>query len=626
MASSTGRPVPYNIDAEESTLASLMLDSDAITQILPFLKKDDFYREKHQWIYEALIELHTRNEPADLVTVADQLERQNRLADVGGAVALSALQLRLPTAIHVEHYGRIVERTAILRRLIGAAERIAKMAYDESEKEVGEIIERAERELFAVSQHRLTGAMVSLKDILGDFYKTVEQLYMHRQTVGLQTGFTDLDRLLGGFQAGDLIILAARPSMGKTSLALSLVESTSLKFGARVAFFSLEMGVEQLAQRLVSSQTGIDMKRLRVGPIYEEDLERVGFAVETLSKTQIFIDETPAITPLELRTKARRVVSEYGLDLIVIDYLQLMSSGRGNENRVQEVAYISRTLKELARELKVPVIALSQLSRGVESRQDKRPMLSDLRDSGCLAGESLVYLPDEGIYRRIDELVGQRGFNVLALNTESWQFESRPVTNAFSTGRKPVYKLTTQLGRSIRATGNHKFLTIEANDARTEKGWQPLSKLREGMRIALPRELPIVQSDELLALAQSDVYWDKIASIEADGEAEVYDLTVEGLHNFVSNNIYVHNSIEQDADIVMFIYRDVVYNKDTERPNIAEVIVSKHRNGPTGIVELRFSKENAKFSDLETGFYDDDDEDYGPPPVALEASLSDIIF
>lgn len=468
MASSTARPVPYNIDAEESVLASLMLDSDAITQILPFLKKDDFYREKHQWVYEALMELHTRNEPADLVTVADQLERQNRLGDVGGPVALSALQLRLPTAIHVEHYARIVERTAILRRLIGAAERIAKMAYDESEKDVSEIIERAERELFGVSQHRLTGAMVQLKDILGDFYKTVEELYMDRKTVGLQTGFTDMDRLLGGFQAGDLIVLAARPSMGKTSLALSLVESTSLKYGARVAFFSLEMGVEQLAQRLVSSQTGIDMKRLRVGPIYEEDLERVSFAVETLSKTQIFIDETPAITPLELRTKARRVVSEYGLDLVVIDYLQLMSSGRGKENRVQEVAYISRTLKELARELKVPVIALSQLSRGVESRQDKRPMLSDLRDSGA---------------------------------------------------------------------------------------------------------------------------------------------------------------IEQDADVVMFIYRDAVYNKETERPNIAEVIVAKHRNGPTGTVELRFSKENAKFTDLETsGFYDDEDEDYGPPPVALEAELNDIIF
>ena len=469
MASPIDRPLPFNVDAEEAVLGSLMLDPEAMTRIQPILNKDDFYREKHQWLYETFISLHARNEPFDFITVVAELERHGRLKDVGGHAAISALMLRVPTAIHIEHYGRIVERNAVLRKLIGAAERIAKMAYADSKEDVSQIIERAEQELSAVSQHRITGAMMPLSEILGEFYKSVEQLYMGHDSVGLQSGFTDLDRLLGGFQKGDLIILAARPSMGKTSLALSLVESTALKYGARVAFFSLEMGVEQLAQRLVSSQTGIDIKRLRVGPIYEEDLERVGFAVETLSQVQVFIDETPAISPLELRTKARRVIHEYGLDLVVVDYLQLMTSGRGggsDKNRVQEVAYISRTLKELARELKVPLIALSQLSRSVESRQDKRPMLSDLRDSGA---------------------------------------------------------------------------------------------------------------------------------------------------------------IEQDADVVMFIYRDEVYNKESERPNIAEIIVSKHRNGPTGTVDLRFNKENAKFTNLETSFYDDE-EDYGPPPAPLDAQLDDIVF
>ena len=329
MASPIDRPLPFNVDAEEAVLGSLMLDPDAMSRILPILNKNDFYREKHQWLYEALSSLHARNEPFDFVTVVDELERHARLEDVGGHAAISALMLRVPTAIHIEHYAGIVERHAVLRRLIGAAERIAKMAYDETEKEISEIIERAEQELFAVSQHRITGAMIPLSEILGEFYKSVEQLYMGHDSVGLQSGFTDLDRLLGGFQKGDLIILAARPSMGKTALALSLVESTAMKYGARVAFFSLEMGGEQLAQRLVSSQTGIDIKRLRVGPIYEDDLDRVGFAVDTLSKTQVFIDETPAISPLELRTKARRVISEYGLDLIVVDYLQLMTSGRG---------------------------------------------------------------------------------------------------------------------------------------------------------------------------------------------------------------------------------------------------------------------------------------------------------
>lgn len=465
MASPFDRPAHYNIEAEEAVLGSLMIHPDAISRVRPFLTPADFYREKHKWIYEVLLLLHERNEPADPVMVMDELERSGRLGDVGGPAAISEIMLRVPTAIHVEHYGRIVERNAVLRRLVGAAEQIAKLAYDETDKDVAEIIERAEQALFAVSQHRLTGAMVPLKDILGDFYEMVEELYMQRQPVGLQTGFTDLDRLLGGFQVGDLIILAARPSIGKTSLALSLVESAALKFGARVAFFSLEMGVEQIAQRLISSQTGIDAQRLRVGPIYEEDLERVGFAVDVLGKTQVFVDESPAISPTEMRTKLRRVISEYGLDFVVVDYLQLMSSGRGSENRVQEISYISRMLKELARELKVPVLALSQLSRGVESRQDKRPMLSDLRESG---------------------------------------------------------------------------------------------------------------------------------------------------------------SLEQDADVVMFIYRDEVYNKNTDRPNIAEVIVAKHRNGPTGTVDLRFTRENAKFSNLET-FYAEED-DYGPPPAALDASLDDIIF
>ncbi len=465
MASPLDRPPLHNVEAEEAMLGSLMLDPDSISRVRPFVPPADLYREKHRWIYEALLSLQERSEAVDSVTVVDELERMGRLSDVGGPAALSEILRRVPTAIHVEHYARIVERNAVLRRLVGAAERIAKMAYEESEKEVSEIIERAERELFSVSQHRLTGAMVPIRDILGDFYEQVEALFLERHPVGLQTGFTDLDRLLGGFQQGDLIILAARPSIGKTALALSIMESAAVKYGARVAYFSLEMGVEQIAQRLVSSQTGIDAQRLRVGPIYEEDLALVGRALDVYGKTRIFVDETPAISPMEMRTKLRRVISEYGLDFVIVDYLQLMSTGRNSENRVQEVSFISRALKELAREMKVPVLALSQLSRGVESRQDKHPMLSDLRESGGL---------------------------------------------------------------------------------------------------------------------------------------------------------------EQDADVVMFIYRDEVYNKNTDRPNIAEVIIAKHRNGPTGVVDLRFTRENAKFSNLETFYVDDDD--YGPPPAALDATLDDIVF
>lgn len=888
------RPLPYNIEAEEAVIGSLMIDNSAITRIVTFLRAEDFYREKHQWLYEALFDLHSRSEPADPVTLTDELERNGRLSDVGGPAAVTELFMRVPTAIHVEHYARIVERNAILRRLVGAAEKIARMAYENQEQEVSEIIERAERELFSISQNRISGALVSLKEILGDYYEQVEELYLQRHAVGLQTGFTDLDRLLGGFQAGDLIILAARPSVGKTALALSLLESSALKFGARVAYFSLEMGVDQIAQRLISSQTGIDAQRLRVGPIYEEDLDRVNFAVESLSKTEVFVDESPALSPLDMRTKLRRLISERGLDLVMVDYLQLMTSGKGQDNRVQEISYISRMLKELARELKVPVVALSQLSRGVEQRQDKRPMLSDLRESGCLTGDTLITLADSGARVPIRELVGQSGFAVWALNETTQKLERAIVSNTFSTGIKPVLRLTTRLGRTLRATGNHKFLTIE--------GWKRLDEVKIGERLALPRVIPssqtptmsnaelaflghligdgctlprhviqyttreldlaelvadlatqvfggevaprvsaerqwyqvyiastrhhthgvygavrkwlmelgvwglrsyekrvpqkvfeqpvesialflkhlwatdgciklragkspypaiyyatssinlaldvqtlllhlqinarikrvpqinkgrdqyhiilsgqsdllrfcnevggvglykseavrrviesisgkventnkdvipyqiwgqyvkpsmqiagithrylhselnmaysgmtifsqnvsrdramrvakVVQSQPLEALATSDIYWDEIIAIEPDGMEEVFDLTVPGLHNFVANNIVTHNSIEQDADVVMFIYRDEVYNKNTERPNIAEIIVAKHRNGPVGTIELRFTRENAKFANLETYFGPDDN--FGPPPAPMDAGLDDIVF
>jgi replicative DNA helicase len=355
---------------------------------------------------------------------------------------------------------------------------------------------------------------------------------------------------------------------------------------------------------------------------------------------------------MEVRSKARRLQSQSGVDLIIIDYLQLMA-GKRSDNRVQEVSEISRGLKALARELNVPVIALSQLSRAVEGRQSHIPMLSDLRESGCLAGETLIYLPDQGIYRRIDELVGHSSFNVLALNTETWTLEPRLVVKAFTTGSKPIYRMKTRLGRTIRATANHKFLTIQ--------GWRRLDELAPGMDLAAPcisliamqsvqampamntllvgaspRGCPAMETSPALISTQTalgniarivgdhkgaplrcddgddtqrispipanggagDVYWDEIIAIEPDGESEVYDLTVEGLHNFVANDIVAHNSIEQDADIVMFIYRDELYNKETDNKGIAELHIAKHRNGPIGVISMRFDAATTRFDDL----------------------------
>ena len=384
-----------------------------------------------------------------------------------------------------------------------------------------------------------------------------------------------------------------------TSLCLSMAHNSAVKHGQSVAVFSLEMSKEQLVQRLLSMDAGIDQQRLRTGWIEDEEWDRIIYAMGTLSEANIWIDDTPGISTMEMRSKARRLQAEHGIDLIIVDYLQLMQSavgGKRNENRVMEISEISRSLKGLARELNVPVMALAQLSRQVESRQSKVPQLSDLRESGCLAGETLVYLPDEGIYRPIEQLVGQTGFRVLALNTQTWKLEPHVVTNAFATGRKPVYKLTTRLGRTVRATANHKFLTIH--------GWKRLDEIAKDERIALPRCLPgptqaTMSNDELALLGHligdgctcSDVYWDEIVSIGEDGEDDVYDLTVGKMHNFIANDIILHNSIEQDADIVMFIYREDVYNPDTERKNIADIIVAKHRNGPVGEISLYFHAE-----------------------------------
>ncbi len=396
-----------------------------------------------------------------------------------------------------------------------------------------------------------------------------------------------------------------------TAFCLNLAHNIAASYKLPVAVFSLEMSKEQLVQRLLASEAGIETGYLRSGRISQTQWEPLSRAISMLSEMPIYIDDTPNITVTEMRSQARRMQAEIGseLGLIIVDYLQLME-GAG-DNRVQELSKITRSLKGLARELSVPIIALSQLSRGVESRTNKRPMLSDLRESGCLVGDSLVTLADSGVQVPIQELVGKSGFKIWALNEETMQLEKAVVSNAFSTGVKPIFRLVTRLGRTIRATGNHKFLTIH--------GWQRLDEIQIGDRVALPRRVAhcgtalykqnlsqeraarlagIVKSEKLNCLANSDVYWDEIVSIEADGEEEVYDLTVPRLYNFIANNIIVHNSIEQDADLVLMLYRDEYYNSDSPDRGIAEVIIAKHRNGPTGSVKLLFDPQFTKFKNL----------------------------
>ncbi|MER2598182.1 MAG: replicative DNA helicase [Caldilineales bacterium] len=579
------RLVPANPEAEQAVLGSILIDPDAVIRVAAFLHADDFYQEKNGWIYQAILDLHERREPADFLTLTDELERRRQLDEVGGPAYVMDLINTVPTAIHVEHYARIVERTSVLRKLIRAAGQIAQIAYEETTEDVSQVVDRAEQIVFSVAERRAQRDLVAVRTLMGDVVDRIDYLYHHRgEILGVPTGFKLLDKVLGGLQKSDLLILAARPGMGKTSFSTSLAQSAARKYGKRVAIFSLEMSSEQLVQRMLSAETGIDSQRLRLGDIQgEEEWHKLMEAAGALSEAPIYIDDTPAVSTMELRTKARRLYAEHDLDLIVVDYLQLMQGDRRSENRVQEISNISRSLKGLARELNIPVLALSQLSRAVESRQDKRPILSDLRESGCLAGDSIVVLADTGQPVPIAQLAGQAGFKVWALNETTLKLEASEVSRAFSTGVKPVYRLVTRLGREIRATANHPF--------RTMAGWKRLDQLHSGEFIALP--------DEVDRPAASAICWDGIAAIEYAGEQEVFDLTVPVHHNFVANHIIVHNSIEQDADVVMFIYREDMYNEETDRQNVADVIIAKHRNGPTGTVSLFFRKELTQFRDLE---------------------------
>lgn len=584
--------VPASIEAEQALLGAVLIAPASFINVASFVREDDFFLLRHQHIWAAMSRLSERREPIDLLTVSEELDAAHQLNVIGGPAYLAQLANSSPTSVHAEFYAQLVERAAVRRRLLKAADEMKAVATDET-LDLDTVIGKAETALYSVTDRQIRRDFIQMDEAVNQYFDRIEHLINNpHDQYGVPSGFQDLDQLLGGFQRTDLVIFAGRPGMGKTSFLLSAALNAA-RLNRTIAVFSMEMGSEQLVQRLISMETGINSQALRLGRLTQGEYQRFVEAAGRLSRLPIFFDQTSQLTPVELRTKCRRLQHEYGLDMVVIDYLQLMSAGANfQNNRVQEISYISRSLKELARELNVPLFSASQLSRAVESRQDKRPQLSDLRESGCLAGEALVYLADDDIPVPIRALAGRRGFAVRALDTRTRTFERAEVSAAFCTGIKPVFRLKTADGRTIRATANHKFLTPD--------GWARLDTLRPGLSIAVP--LGVEQTAERAvprpAPTRADAAgWDAVESVTADGWTDVYDLTVPGHHNFVADDIVVHNSIEQDADVVMFLYRDAVYNKDTELPNQADIIVAKHRNGRTDTIHLYFDPALTKFMD-----------------------------
>lgn len=863
---------PHNLEAEESTLGAMMVSQAALDPVIgeARLTADDFYRARYGTIYAAIQELYERNDPIDALTVAELLRGQGKLEEVGGQEAINTLAASTPAPGSAGKYADIVKQNSMLRRLLGAAQRIQQSVHDR-EGEPDELVEQAEQLLFKVARAEQAGDFTSIEKILDKELDKLDKLATGQTGLtGTPSGFKKLDELTGGFQPGNLIVLAARPAMGKSSLVCNIAENVAWKAKKPVAFFSLEMSETELAHRFIASRARIRSDLLRKGNI-QKDWNKVLKACNELADAPLYIDDSSDLSMLDLRAKCRRLTSQVGgLGLVIVDYIQLMRTDDPRAGRVEQVGQMSRGLKILARELEVPVIGISQLSRAPEQRPDKVPILSDLRESGCLTGDTRVVLPDTGertTMRELSELDDPSGVRVLALNEATMKLEPRQLTHAFSTGVKPVFRLRTRLGRTIRATANHKFRAFD--------GWRRLDEIEPGNRLALPRTLrgacgearsmsgeelallghligdgctlprhaiqyttndvqlavgvvnlaeavfeeaitprivkernwfqvylpstrhlghgrrnPVaewmdelgvfglrshekrvpddvftqppgliakflrhlwstdgcvwlskadgsrriyyatssaqlasdvqslllrlginarisevankskgqfhvdvsgaedmsqfllavgaltdarsatgrliadrigatvantnrdvipreawdsivrpamgaagvtsralqadlgmsycgstlyrsnigreragrvaeaVASVELATLAESDVYWDEVVSIEPDGTEEVFDLTVDDLHNFVADDIVVHNSIEQDADIVSFIFRDEYYNEDSQRPGEADLIIAKHRNGPIGKIPLAFQDQFPKFVNM----------------------------
>jgi replicative DNA helicase len=394
-----GRIPPHNLEAEESVLGAMLLSRDAIASAMEICKPEDFYKSSHGHIFSAVTSLFSQGEPADWVTVTEELRRRGLLETIGDPSVFVSLQANTPSIGNAEYYARIVEELALLRRLVSVAGEITELGYSLPE-DVSEVLDRAESLVFEVSQRRVVDSMTPLRELLGDSLDHLEQLFTRGESItGLATGYADLDEQLAGLQPSNLIVVGARPAMGKTSFALGMVAHAGIKLNKPVLLFSLEMSHLELTQRLLCSEARVDANRMRTGRLLEADWTKIGNAISRMSEAPIFIDDNPNLTVMDIRARARRLKSREGLGLVVVDYLQLMTGRHGAENRQVEVSEISRGLKILARELEVPVVALSQLSRGLEMRQDKRPMLADLRESGSIEQDSDVVL---FIYR--DEL------------------------------------------------------------------------------------------------------------------------------------------------------------------------------------------------------------------------------
>ncbi|SNR76082.1 replicative DNA helicase [Blastococcus mobilis] len=480
------RQPPQDIPAEQSVLGGMLLSKDAIADVVEVLQGPDFYRPAHQVIFDCILDLYGRGEPADAITVAAELNRTDQLSKMGGAVYLHTLIASTPTAANAGYYAAIVAEQAVLRRLVEAGTRVVQLGYGAAggKGDVDDIVDRAQQEIYDVTEKRMSEDYSRLEDILQPTMDELDAIASRGGVSrGVPTGIRDLDELTNGLQAGQMVVIAARPGVGKSTLGLDIARSASVKHHLPAAIFSLEMSKHEITMRLLSAEAKVPLHHMRAGSLSDEDWSKLARRMGEIADAPLYIDDSPNMTMMEIRAKARRLKQRNDLKLVVIDYLQLMTSGKRVESRQQEVSEFSRALKLLAKELEVPVIAMSQLNRGSEQRQDKKPMLSDLRESGCLTAETRILRADTGAETTMGELFesGSTDVPVWSLD-DNLRYVRRHLTHVFSTGRKQVFQLTTASGKTVRATANHPFLTFD--------GFRPLGELAPGDRIAVPRHVP----------------------------------------------------------------------------------------------------------------------------------------
>jgi replicative DNA helicase len=792
------RTPPHDVIAEQSVLGGMLLSKDAIADVVEVLRAHDFYRPAHELVFDAALDLYGRGEPADAITVAAELTKRGEIARIGGAPYLHTLMQSVPTAANAGYYAKIVRERAILRRLVEAGTKIVQLGYASDGADADEIVDRASAEIYGVTDRRLSEDYLPLSDIMEGALDEIEAIGSRGGAmVGVPTGFIELDQLTNGLHPGQMIVLAARPALGKSTMGLDLARSASIRHGLASCIFSLEMSRNEIVMRLLSAEARVPLHHMRSGSMTDDDWNRLARKMGEVSSAPLFIDDSPNMTMMEIRSKCRRLKQRHELRLVVIDYLQLMTSGKRVESRQQEVSEFSRQLKLLAKELEVPVVAISQLNRGAEQRTDKRPQMADLRESGCLSAGTRVLRADTGAEVTLGDLIatGERDVPVWSLDS-SLRYVPATMTHAFSSGRKQVHRLRLASGKVVDATANHPFLTYN--------GWRPLGDLVLGDRVAVARHVgaptepagewpdadvimlahligddPVgagrvesippglfalpksqialflrrlwstggsstvakhghgdrisysstsrelindvsrlllrfgiscrVESDDqreghraafslhiseradqkrflqeigrsgrpaphearlrepittpmstaeidkvpggvwskvrealvaprvshrelaqstamapggsttrglrpcgdrlawvaavlgdadLEMLATNDVLWDRIVGVEALGEQEVYDATVLGNHNFLANGITVHNSIEQDADMVILLHREDAYERESPRQGEADFIVAKHRNGPTATITVAFQGHYSRFVDM----------------------------